>query len=152
MGCLDLTPVLDAHLRRLSTYSYSLFLFLTTSLQQSPIRYTATSGSGLFHLTIAYKPARRETLTIGAFDLPKVVGKRSFGKVLRFARKTPNAYYVLKTICQANIAKPSRCDHTYSRREDSFGLHDQFIAPLEFSFQNPDEFYLVLSLTILLKK
>ena len=78
MGHLDLTPGIDAPVRRLST-----FLFLTTALQHfSDQLYSTTSAPDR-----VYKPARHEILTIDAFDSLKVIGKGSFGKVIQNRKK-----------------------------------------------------------------
>ena len=83
MGHLDLTPGIDAPVRRLSTFSLSddgLAAFLRSVVLRD-------IGSGSFHLTIVYKPARHEILTIDAFDSLKVIGKESFGKVIQNRKK-----------------------------------------------------------------
>ena len=108
--------------------------------------YTATSGSGSFHLTIAYKPARHETLTIDAFDLLKVIGKGSFGKVMQVRKKDTQRVYALKTIRKANIAsRPGEITHILAERTVLALVNNPFIVPLKFSFQNPDKLYLVMS-------
>jgi serine/threonine protein kinase len=108
--------------------------------------YTATSGSGSFHLTIAYKPARHETLTIDAFDLLKVIGKGSFGKVMQVRKKDTQRIYALKTIRKANIAsRPGEITHILAERTVLALVNNPFIVPLKFSFQNPDKLYLVMS-------
>jgi serum/glucocorticoid-regulated kinase 2 len=112
--------------------------------------YTATSGSGSFHLTIAYKPARHETLTIDAFDLLKVIGKGSFGKVMQVRKKDTQRIYALKTIRKANIAsRPGEITHILAERTVLALVNNPFIVPLKFSFQNPDKLYLVMSFGVL---
>ena len=56
---------------------------LTPPKHSSDSWYDATAGSGSFHLKVDFKPARHESLTIDQFDLLKVIGKGSFGKVRR---------------------------------------------------------------------
>src|SRR6267154_1270797 len=108
--------------------------------------YTATSGSGSFHLTITYQPARHETLTIDAFDLLKVIGKGSFGKVMQVRKKDTQRIYALKTIRKAHIAsRPGEITHILAERTVLALVNNPFIVPLKFSFQNPDKLYLVLS-------
>jgi serum/glucocorticoid-regulated kinase 2 len=112
--------------------------------------YTATSGSGSFHLAIAYKPARHETLTIDAFDLLKVIGKGSFGKVMQVRKKDTQRIYALKTIRKANIAsRPGEITHILAERTVLALVNNPFIVPLKFSFQNPDKLYLVMSFGVL---
>jgi len=61
---VDLTPVLDAP-------------------WNNDRWYTATAGTGEFRLVVQFRPSNNEPLTIEAFDLLKVIGKGSFGKVMQ---------------------------------------------------------------------
>ncbi|THH16300.1 hypothetical protein EW146_g4308 [Bondarzewia mesenterica] len=127
MARVDLTPALDAQ-------------------HVSDQWYTATAGSGSFHLTIAFKPSRNEPLTIEAFDLLKVIGKGSFGKVMQVRKKDTQRIYALKTIRKANIAsRPGEITHILAERTVLALVNNPFIVPLKFSFQNPDKLYLVMS-------
>ncbi|KAJ4474428.1 kinase-like domain-containing protein [Lentinula aciculospora] len=124
---VDLTPVLDGH-------------------HASDRWYTATAGSGSFHLKIDFKPTRNETLTIEAFDLLKVIGKGSFGKVMQVRKKDTQRIYALKTIRKAHIAqRPGEITHILAERTVLALVNSPFIVPLKFSFQNPDKLYLVMS-------
>jgi serum/glucocorticoid-regulated kinase 2 len=145
IGRLDLTPVLDAHVRHFFI-SVHMSIVMTQPQHMSDQWYTAISGSGSFHLTIAYKPARHETLTIDAFDLLKVIGKGSFGKVMQVRKKDTQRIYALKTIRKANIAsRPGEITHILAERTVLALVNNPFIVPLKFSFQNPDKLYLVMS-------
>ncbi|ETW75467.1 Serine/threonine kinase domain-containing protein [Heterobasidion irregulare TC 32-1] len=127
MARVDLTPVLDAQ-------------------HVSDQWYTSTTNSGSFHLTIAFKPSRNEPLTIEAFDLLKVIGKGSFGKVMQVRKKDTQRVYALKTIRKANIAsRPGEITHILAERTVLALVNNPFIVPLKFSFQNPDKLYLVMS-------
>ena len=108
--------------------------------------YNATAGSGAFHLKIDYKPARHESLTIEQFDLLKVIGKGSFGKVMQVRKKDTQRIYALKTIRKANIAsRPGEITHILAERTVLALVNNPFIVPLKFSFQTPDKLYLVMS-------
>ncbi|KAJ3862422.1 MAG: kinase-like domain-containing protein [Lentinula lateritia] len=127
LGRVDLTPVLDGH-------------------HASDQWYSATAGSGSFHLKIDFKPTRNETLTIEAFDLLKVIGKGSFGKVMQVRKKDTQRIYALKTIRKAHIAqRPGEITHILAERTVLALVNSPFIVPLKFSFQNPDKLYLVMS-------
>ncbi|KAF9074719.1 Pkinase-domain-containing protein [Rhodocollybia butyracea] len=124
---VDLTPMLDGH-------------------HASEQWYAATAGSGSFHLKIDFKPTRNETLTIEAFDLLKVIGKGSFGKVMQVRKKDTQRIYALKTIRKAHIAqRPGEITHILAERTVLALVNSPFIVPLKFSFQNPDKLYLVMS-------
>ena len=106
--------------------------------------YTATAGVGAFHLKIDYKPARHESLTIEQFDLLKVIGKGSFGKVMQVRKKDTHRIYALKTIRKANIAsRPGEITHILAERTVLALVNNPFIVPLKFSFQTETDLYLV---------
>lgn len=108
--------------------------------------YNATAGTGAFHLKVDYKPARHESLTIEHFDLLKVIGKGSFGKVMQVRKKDTQRIYALKTIRKANIAqRPGEITHILAERTVLALVNNPFIVPLKFSFQSPDKLYLVMS-------
>ncbi|TFY78076.1 hypothetical protein EWM64_g5935 [Hericium alpestre] len=128
MARVDLTPGLDAH--HISDQWYS----------------ATAGGSGSFHLSVTFKPSRNEPLTIEAFDLLKVIGKGSFGKVMQVRKKDTQRVYALKTIRKANIAsRPGEITHILAERTVLALVNNPFIVPLKFSFQNPDKLYLVMS-------
>ncbi|KAH6904302.1 AGC/Akt protein kinase [Coprinopsis sp. MPI-PUGE-AT-0042] len=108
--------------------------------------YSATAGAGSFHLKIDFKPIRNESLTIDHFDLLKVIGKGSFGKVMQVRKKDTQRVYALKTIRKAHIAqRPGEITHILAERTVLALVNNPFIVPLKFSFQNPDKLYLVMS-------
>ncbi|KAJ7768354.1 kinase-like domain-containing protein [Mycena metata] len=108
--------------------------------------YSATAGQGSFHLKIDFQPTRDQTLTIEAFDLLKVIGKGSFGKVMQVRKKDTQRIYALKTIRKAHIAqRPGEITHILAERTVLALVNNPFIVPLKFSFQNPDKLYLVMS-------
>ena len=121
-------------------------MFPSSSQHASDQWYTATAGSGSFHLKIDFKPTRNVPLTIDAFDLLKVIGKGSFGKVMQVRKKDTQRIYALKTIRKANIAsRPGEITHILAERTVLALVNNPFIVPLKFSFQTPDKLYLVMS-------
>lgn len=144
MGRVDLTPVLDGHVCLCHLILYSKI----HRYQQhaSDQWYTATNGSGSFHLKIDFKQLRNESLAIEAFDLLKVIGKGSFGKVMQVRKKDTQRVYALKTIRKAHIAsRPGEITHILAERTVLALVNNPFIVPLKFSFQNPDKLYLIMS-------
>ncbi|KAF8546863.1 Pkinase-domain-containing protein [Imleria badia] len=127
MARAQITPALDGH-------------------HASDQWYAATAGSGSFHLKVDYRPTRAEPLTIEAFELLKVIGKGSFGKVMQVRKKDTMRVYALKTIRKAHIAsRPGEITHILAERTVLALVNNPFIVPLKFSFQNPDKLYLVMS-------
>ncbi|KAI0090644.1 Pkinase-domain-containing protein [Irpex rosettiformis] len=127
MARVELTPMLDGH-------------------HASDQWYAATAGDGSFHLKIDFKPARHDSLTIEQFELLKVIGKGSFGKVMQVRKKDTQRIYAMKTIRKANIAsRPGEITHILAERTVLALVNNPFIVPLKFSFQTPDKLYLVMS-------
>jgi serum/glucocorticoid-regulated kinase 2 len=108
--------------------------------------FTASTGTGEFHLQISFRPITSEPLTIEAFELLKVIGKGSFGKVMQVKKKDTGRIYALKTIRKAHIAsRPGEITHILAERTVLALVDNPFIVPLKFSFQNRDKLYLVMS-------
>lgn len=80
-----------------------------------------------------------------AFELLKVIGKGSFGKVMQVRKRDTSRIYALKTIRKAHIVSRSEVTHTLAERTVLAQVNNPFIVPLKFSFQSPDKLYLVLA-------
>lgn len=85
-------------------------------------------------------------LTIDDFDLLKVLGKGSFGKVMLVKRKNDpnNNLYAMKTLRKAAIVKRNQLAHTTTERTILQSLHNPFLVHLCFAFQTPDKLYMVI--------
>lgn len=106
----------------------------------------------------------RPSLSMEAFDLLKVIGKGSFGKVslqepslvgtptqpllsqvMQVRKRDTSRIYALKTLRKAHIVSRSEVTHTLAERTVLAQVNNPFIVPLKFSFQSPDKLYLVLA-------
>lgn len=85
------------------------------------------------------------SLTVDSFDLLKVIGKGSFGKVIQVRKKDTGRIYALKTIRKSHIVARSEVTHTLAERTVLAQVNNPFIVPLKFSFQNESKLYLVLA-------
>lgn len=85
-------------------------------------------------------------LTIDDFELLKVLGKGSFGKVMLVKKKddTSGTLYALKTLRKAALAKRNQLAHTSTERQILQQIHNPFLVHLQFAFQTPDKLYMVL--------
>lgn len=102
-------------------------------------------GSGTVKVGVTFVENRQRTLKIEDFDLLKVVGKGSFGKVMQVMKKDTHRIYALKTIRKAHIISRSEVAHTLAERSVLAQINNPFIVPLKFSFQSPEKLYLVLA-------
>ncbi|QLQ78125.1 hypothetical protein HG537_0A03720 [Torulaspora globosa] len=106
---------------------------------------TLDNGWGKINLSVDYKPARNKALSIEDFDLLKVIGKGSFGKVMQVRKKDTQKIYALKAIRKSYIISKSEVTHTLAERTVLARVDCPFIVPLKFSFQSPEKLYLVLA-------
>lgn len=102
-------------------------------------------GSGTVKVGVTFVENRQRALKIEDFDLLKVVGKGSFGKVMQVMKKDTHRIYALKTIRKAHIISRSEVAHTLAERSVLAQINNPFIVPLKFSFQSPEKLYLVLA-------
>lgn len=106
---------------------------------------TLDNGLGKINITVDYKPAKNKPIAIDDFDLLKVIGKGSFGKVMQVRKKDTQKIYALKAIKKAYIVSKSEVTHTLAERTVLSRVDCPFIVPLKFSFQSPEKLYLVLA-------
>ncbi|KAF2242942.1 serine/threonine protein kinase-like protein [Trematosphaeria pertusa] len=102
-------------------------------------------GTGSMRIGVNFVENRQDRLSIDDFDLLKVVGKGSFGKVMQVMKKDTHRIYALKTIRKAHIISRSEVAHTLAERSVLAQINNPFIVPLKFSFQSPEKLYLVLA-------
>lgn len=106
---------------------------------------TLSSGTGKLHVRVDFKPNKDKYLTIEDFDLLKVVGKGSFGKVMQVRKIDTQQIYALKTIRKAHVISRAEVNHTLAERTVLAQINNPFIVPLKFSFQSPEKLYLGLA-------
>jgi len=104
-----------------------------------------TYGAGQIKIGVQYIENRARALKIEDFDLLKVVGKGSFGKVMQVRKKDTQRIYALKTIRKAHIISRSEVAHTLAERSVLAQINNPFIVPLKFTFQSPEKLYFVLA-------
>ena len=113
----------------------------TAGVQWHDVQY----GTGSIRLGVKFVENRQRSLKIEDFDLLKVVGKGSFGKVMQVMKKDTQRIYALKTIRKQHIISRSEVAHTLAERSVLAQINNPFIVPLKFSFQSPEKLYLVLA-------
>lgn len=101
---------------------------------------------GFVNITIDFKATRdAKNLKVEDFDLLKVIGKGSFGKVMQVRKKDTGKIYALKTIRKRHIISKMEVTHTLAEKFVLAQIDNPFVVPLKFAFQSTDKLYLVLS-------
>ncbi|KAI9137632.1 kinase-like domain-containing protein [Paraphysoderma sedebokerense] len=99
---------------------------------------------GSVHIQYTLKKSTTKNTTIDDFDLLKVIGKGSFGKVMQVRKKDTGRIYALKILKKSQVVSRDEVEHTLSERNVLLKLRHPFIVSLKFAFQNSQKLYLVL--------
>ncbi|KAF0972041.1 hypothetical protein FDP41_009737 [Naegleria fowleri] len=78
------------------------------------------------------------------FDLVAVVGRGSFGKVMKVKRKNTNEVYAMKVLRKDMIVKENMVSHTKAEKQILQEINHPFIVKLYHAFQTDEKLYLVL--------
>ncbi len=78
------------------------------------------------------------------FELLKVLGRGSFGKVIQVRRKKGGKVYAMKILKKKAIVRRDQVEHTLSERSILQSLQHPFLMKLRFAFQTPEKLYFVL--------
>ncbi|TDH70460.1 hypothetical protein CCR75_001562 [Bremia lactucae] len=82
-------------------------------------------------------------VSISDFDLIKVIGKGSIGKVFLVRKKDTHVVYAMKVLRKKNVVRHGLEEHIKTERLILEEIDHPFIARLRFSFQTKDKLYLV---------
>ncbi|RKF55141.1 Serine/threonine-protein kinase gad8 [Golovinomyces cichoracearum] len=113
--------------------------------QSGPEWFNFANIPGKIRIGVEYRETKAQSFKIEDFELLKVVGKGSFGKVMQVKKKDTQRIYALKTIRKAHIISRSEVAHTLAERSVLSQINNPFIVPLKFTFQSPEKLYLVLA-------
>lgn len=83
-------------------------------------------------------------VSIEDFDLLKVLGKGSFGKVMMVRKKDSKNVYAMKTLRKAALVKRNQLLHTKTERNILQNIKHPFLTSLTYAFQTPEKLYLVM--------
>ncbi|KAL5036892.1 Serine/threonine-protein kinase [Batrachochytrium dendrobatidis] len=100
--------------------------------------------SGDIRVQIKYQQIEEKPLTAADFDLLKVLGKGSFGKVLQVRKKDTGRIYAMKVLVKKDIVERQEVQHTLSERNVLIQASHPFLVGLKHSFQTPEKLYLIL--------
>lgn len=76
------------------------------------------------------------------FQLLKVIGKGSFGKVLLVRSKRDHKVYALKILMKSRVLARKQVEHTRSERKILEEIDHPFLCRLEFAFQTEGKLYI----------
>jgi len=83
-------------------------------------------------------------LTVDDFELLKVVGKGSFGKVMQVKKKDTDKIYAMKVLKKSQLVARKQVAHTQTERKVLEEIDHPFIVSLRYAFQSPDKLYMIV--------
>jgi RAC serine/threonine-protein kinase len=90
------------------------------------------------------KKSLSERVGIDDFELMKVVGKGSFGKVLQVRKRDTGKIYAMKVLNKKTILERNEVEHTKAEKSILQKLVHPFLVNLNYSFQTPDKLYFIM--------
>jgi len=78
------------------------------------------------------------------FDLLRVIGRGSFGKVMQVKHKETGKIYAMKTMRKGNIIAKNQVAHTKDEKHILQRIKHPFIVNLNYAFQTKDKLYMIL--------
>ena len=78
------------------------------------------------------------------FDLLKVIGKGSFGKVMQVRKKDNGKIYAMKVLKKEQLVARKQVAHTKTERKVLEEIHSPFIVSLRYAFQTENKLYMIL--------
>jgi serum/glucocorticoid-regulated kinase 2 len=85
-----------------------------------------------------------EKVTLRDFQLKKVLGRGSFGKVMLVRKKDTGNYYAMKILKKESVIARNQVEHTKAERKILQQLQHPFLMTLRYAFQSQAKLYLVL--------
>lgn len=83
-------------------------------------------------------------MNLDDFELVKVIGKGSFGKVTLVRKKSDSKLYAMKVLSKSDIVKRKQVEHTRTERKVLGSINHPFIVRLHYAFQTEEKLYFVL--------
>lgn len=77
-------------------------------------------------------------MKVNDFDLISVIGRGSYGKVLKVKHRSSNKVYAMKVLNKKVILDKNELEHTKNERSILVKLRSPFLVQLHFAFQTAD--------------
>jgi serine/threonine protein kinase len=87
---------------------------------------------------------KSKALSLDDFDLLCVLGRGSFGKVMKVKKKDTNEIYAMKVLSKDMLVKNNMILYTKTEKDVLQQIDHPFIVHLRYAFQNEAKLYFVL--------
>jgi serum/glucocorticoid-regulated kinase 2 len=89
-------------------------------------------------------PSTGTQVRLDDFELLKVLGRGSFGKVMQVKKKSDGNVYAMKILKKRAIIARNQVEHTNAERKILQALQHPFLMTLRYAFQSKEKLYFVL--------
>ena len=104
---------------------------------------TSTKVILLYNIIFKVKRAFSESnKALGNYEMIKVIGRGTYGKVLLVKNKLDNSIYALKILNKANILKSDNIECLKSEKDILLNIVNPFIVKLHYTFQNDEKIFM----------
>ena len=87
---------------------------------------------------------KKRSVKLEDFELIKVIGKGSFGKVMLVKKRGNGWFYAMKVLRKQNVMRRNQVEHTQTERNVLGYIRHPFIVSLNYAFQTEDKLFFVL--------
>ena len=119
------------------------------SLVKGSFMYEGPGGAGgmmtdALDETTETKNDSAKVINLDTFDIIKVIGKGSFGKVFLVRHKAKKSLHALKVLKKEFIIRKNQVEHTKTERSVLGYIHHPYVVGLTMAFQTHDKLFFVL--------
>ncbi|KAJ3114701.1 hypothetical protein HK100_001578, partial [Physocladia obscura] len=149
LGTARITPFFDNRLQDEWFKLYPISSSHQQTQQQTPPASPQPSSVGEIRIQLVFKKncenGDKKALSVDDFEILKVLGKGSFGKVVQVRKRDTGRIYAMKILKKSSIVERDEVEHTLAERNVLAKVSHPFIVNIKFSFQSKDKLYLVLA-------
>ena len=92
------------------------------------------------------EPAAAPRAARSDFEVLRLLGRGSYGKVLHVRKRDSGAVFAMKAMAKADVARRNQMGHALTERAVLRRVRHPYICALHYAFQTPSHLYLVLAL------
>ena len=82
-------------------------------------------------------------VSLSDFELLRVIGRGTYGKVMQVRKKTTGDLYAMKVMKKSDIVMRNQVKHTLTERNVLQSVRHPFIVQMHYSFQSAHQLFLV---------
>jgi serine/threonine protein kinase len=124
---------------------FRAFLLRDANNPPFPMKENDESQCGWGELAVPLiKGEPRRKVGIDDFELVRVIGKGSFGKVTLVKKKSNAQYYAMKVLTKAQLHKSKQVEHTRTERRVLGSVTHPFIVSMHFAWTTEHKIFFVM--------